>query len=81
MACNVQQAAAILPRVPTRTPRELSPLQVRGQGEGERPREDDARCGSDSPKMVASLQCGEVEINAETGVPFLSPIRRALIAC
>ena len=43
----------------------------------ERPREDDARCGSDSPEMVASLECGEVEINDETGVPFRSPILRA----
>ena len=49
--------------------------------ERERPREDDARCGSDSPEMVASLQCGEVAINDETGFPFRSPILRALIAC
>ena len=55
-------------------------------GGRERPREDDARRGSDSPEMVASLDHGEVAINGETGVPFvlLTKLRArasARIAC
>ena len=62
-----------------------SRTQRRREGEAAA-REDDARRGSDSPEMVASLDHGEVAINGETGVPFvlLTKLRArasARIAC